>query len=25
MSFDDGLQLLISWLRGLGRLDPVAA
>jgi dihydroflavonol-4-reductase len=24
-SFDDGLRLLISWLRGLGRLDPVAA
>jgi dihydroflavonol-4-reductase len=25
ISFDDGLRLLISWLRGLGRLDPVAA
>jgi len=25
LSFDDGLRLLISWLRGLGRLDPVAA
>lgn len=25
MSFDDGLRLLIPWLRGLGRLDSVAA
>jgi dihydroflavonol-4-reductase len=25
ISFDDGLRLLISWLRELGRLDPVAA
>ena len=25
MSFDDGLRLLISWLRELGRLDPVSA
>ena len=25
MSFDDGLRLLIPWLRALGRLDPVAA
>ena len=25
MSFDDGLRLLIPWLRGLGRLDPAAA
>ena len=23
MSFDDGLRLLIPWLRELGRLDPV--
>lgn len=25
MSFDDGLRLLIPWLRELGRLDPVSA
>jgi dihydroflavonol-4-reductase len=25
MSFDDGLRLLIPWLRELGRLDPVVA
>jgi dihydroflavonol-4-reductase len=25
MSFDDGLRLLIPWLRELGRLDPVPA
>ena len=25
MSFDDGLRLLIPWLRELGRLDPVTA
>jgi hypothetical protein len=25
MSFDDGLGLLIPWLRELGRLDPVSA
>jgi dihydroflavonol-4-reductase len=25
MSFDDGLRLLIPWLREIGRLDPVPA
>jgi dihydroflavonol-4-reductase len=25
MSFDDGLRLLIPWLRDIGRLDPVPA